>query len=350
MENIIMSNVNSDDENGYDNDLLNDDVESDGGYHDIIEVESNDENGPNDQSFTNFVSSENNTQPEHEGQANNGLTEYEKVLKQLAELYGRVKNRISQLSEQEQQQINDLLAQTSELIKNDKDNQYSQIEVAILILPAAAFGKRDTIEYLLENHHEALLGKPENLSYAIYWAARNGHDKTLELLVTKDILGKLQKQSPKILQEIEKRLNEREKSKYITPAVQKVVTEGLKNIKELKNRKTVKTALVAGGVVAGGAASVVGGTFVGALLAKKGLNLVKDTRLVTNHLLPAFNKVNDQLIKISSKLDLNKLAKAFTDPKIAALMIGMAAILGVISSIVAGVGAHKKQGGTILGR
>jgi ankyrin repeat protein len=221
-------------------------------------------------------------------------------------------------------------------------------------IDAAAYnGHDEALELLLEapGVRDAVIEKcPKQLGSAIYYAAFWNHDKSLELLVTKNILEKLQKQSPKTLQEIEKNLNEREKAQHITPAVQKVVTEGLKNIKELKNRKTVKTALVAGGVVAGGAASVVGGTFVGALLAKKGLNLVKDTRLVTNHLLPAFNKVNDQLMKISSKLDLNKLAKAFTDPKIAALMIGMAAILGVISSIVAGVGAHKKQGGTILGR
>jgi hypothetical protein len=68
-------------------------------------------------------------------------------------------------------------------------------------------------------------------------------------------------------------------------------------------------------------------------------------------LLPAFNKVNDQLMKISSKLDLNKLAKAITNPKVATLMVGVLAILGAISSAL-GVGAiaHKKQGGTILGR
>jgi hypothetical protein len=56
-------------------------------------------------------------------------------------------------------------------------------------------------------------------------------------------------------------------------------------------------------------------------------------------------------MKISSKLDLNKLAKAMANPKVTGLMIGVLAILGAISSAL-GVGAiaHKAQGGTILGR
>jgi ankyrin repeat protein len=265
--------------------------------------------------------------------------------------YPEVLEDLEALSNQEQLDQGEINKKFAEAINlaNKNNVNYQQDNYTLLEL-AAKLGNIDTVNYLLEKHLETLKEEPDQLGSSIYEAADNGHDKTLKLLVTKDILKQLQKQSPKTLQEFEESLNDLKKHEDITPAVQKVVSEGLKNINELRNRKTVKTALVAGGVVAGGAAAVVGATFVSALLAKKGLNLVKDTRLVTNHLLPAFNKVNDQLMRISSKLDLNKLAKAFTDPKIAALMVGMSAILGVISSIVAGVGAHKKQGGTILGR
>jgi DNA-binding Lrp family transcriptional regulator len=307
----------------------------------------------------------------------------EQYLKTIEEInrYPEVLEALKKLSNQstpDQDEINKKFAEAINLANKNNVN-YQQDNYTLLEL-AAYFDKDEIIKNLLTNHLETLKEEPEQLGYAIIAAAYNGHHKALGLLlnnqavlktvidrrpgtlgqaiawaaeeghhlavkplITKDILEKLQKQCRVTFQDLEESLNIFKDNNDLTKEVKTVVTEGLKNIKELRNRKTAKAAVAAGGVVAGGAASVVGGTFVSALLAKKGLNLVKDTRLVTNHLLPAFNKVNDQLIKISSKLDLNKLAKAFTDPKIAALMIGMSAILGVISSIVAGVGAHKAQ-------
>jgi hypothetical protein len=185
-----------------------------------------------------------------------------------------------------------------------------------------------------------------NLDTAVEQTAKKSHYQALNVLLTKNILQKLSYYSPKEFYSIKKQLNEWKKGD--NEQLKNIADTTLKTIKEIKNekyRKTVKTAVVAGGVVAGGAAAVVGGTFVGALLAKKGIKLIKDTRLVTSCLLPLFNATNKLLMKISPKLDLNNLAKALTNPKIAGLVVGVIAILGVISSIVAGVVHHTLQSG-----
>jgi hypothetical protein len=88
--------------------------------------------------------------------------------------------------------------------------------------------------------------------------------------------------------------------------------------------------------------------FVGLVKTSRS-NKIKNCSLVTNYLVPAFNKINNKFTKIFPKHDLNKLAQALTNPKIERLIVKMIAILGVIVSIGAGLVTYRKQGGTILG-
>jgi ElaB/YqjD/DUF883 family membrane-anchored ribosome-binding protein len=225
-----------------------------------------------------------------------------------------------------------------ELVNNN--NVHYEHSKKSLIEFAAEFGNVKTINYLLEKQLETLKEKPAQLESAIYFAAVDNHQKALELLLSNDkIINAIIKSSGKdnLKDALEARFEDKKDQ----------LDHVVKTRDNLVRNRNIKTVAIAGVV----GAAVAGGTFVGALVAKKGLNLFKDTILVTNCLLPAFNKVNDQLMKISSKLDLNKLAKAITNPKVATLMVGVLAILGAISSAL-GVGAmaYRKQGGTILGR
>jgi hypothetical protein len=311
----------------------------------------------------------------HKWQANDELT-YEKVLKNLSSLK-KDKDLLSetQLSEQEQDQINDLFGKAIDLIKqnnqdvNEKD--WTLLGSTLLVF-AAYFHKHEIIEYLMTNCLEKITEEPIQLCQAIYWTVKNGQDQTLKLLVTKDILEKLWAQSKEFtglernnvskitFKQIKKGLEQYSKGDNeqlnilvaqalatiadiemgkvnLQPNIPVIISStanansatntkntqastssttqhsmlprvGNTNIdngqpqktanvttnnntiggtkksikprgKKLTKKISRKTLLIAGGT----GTIVAGGTFVGALLAKKGINhLLKDTKLVTN--------------------------------------------------------------------
>jgi hypothetical protein len=201
---------------------------------------------------------------------------------------------------------------------------------------------QDVINKLLKDYHINL-----NLDMAVEVAATMGHHQALNILLTKNILQNLSYYSPTEFNSIEKQLNKWQKGG--NKKFKNTADTALKTIREIKNERnynTAKAAIVTG-VLAGLATTIVGGTFVGVLLTKKVQNLFKDNRLVFNYLLPLFNKINNQLMEISPKLDLNNLAKTLANPKIAGLMIGIiVAFVAIGSALVAFVKAQKAQCGS----
>jgi uncharacterized FlaG/YvyC family protein len=254
---------------------------------------------------------------------------------------------------------------------------------------AAKKGHDQTLGLLLNK--PAVLNKiikecPEYLGLAIEAAVKKGHDQTLGLLLNKPaVLKKVinehqiylilaikftaeanHQKSLELLLSNDKIINaiiKYSEEKNLASALSKSNFFGFIKVepetanKIVSTRKDIVTKRnITTGIVAGIAGSTVGlgtiaGAFTAKLLASRSTMVKNCISLVVNCFLPIFNTINKLLMKISSKLDLNKLAKAMTNPKTAGLMIGVLAIFGAISSAL-GVGAiaHKKQGGTILGR
>jgi hypothetical protein len=262
---------------------------------------------------------------------------------------------------------NVLLLEARESVTTKNVNKTFKNSYSLLVC-AAHFGNVDTIKCLLsdselfdtlkkmpmqladaikiadiyyQNRAFKLLIKQSGILGTIIDAAKKGEVNPLKLCVESKItLKKIMYISPKGFKDIESALNNLSKSKSKSPEVRTFTTEALKTIREIKNernRNAAKAAIVTG-VLTGVTINIVGGTFVGALLAMKVQNLFKDTRLVFNYLLPLLNKINNLLMKISPKLDLNNLAKT------PGLMIGIiAAFIAIGSALVEGAKAYNQQ-------
>jgi F0F1-type ATP synthase membrane subunit c/vacuolar-type H+-ATPase subunit K len=111
-----------------------------------------------------------------------------------------------------------------------------------------------------------------------------------------------------------------------------------------KSTNNLKTVAIAGGLGAAVGLGTIAGAFTAKLLASRSTIVKNYISLVINCFLPFFNETNNLLRQISPNLDLNKFSKAITDPKVAALIVGVIAGLGAISSaLAAGAIAHKVQ-------
>jgi hypothetical protein len=188
------------------------------------------------------------------------------------------------------------------------------------------------------------------LGSSVYYVVENKDDEELKLITTNQtILEAINQKSPEIFKEIQQKIKEvknkptsttsagdASKSKNTTPSLEENAPKSTR--KWGATFKAARPFLIAAGV----AASVITGGFAAMLLASR-IHKVKNCSLVANFLVPAFNKMNNQLIKISPKLDLNELTKVLSNPKLAALMIGITALLGIMTAMVAGVSAHSKQ-------
>jgi TusA-related sulfurtransferase len=298
------------------------------------------------------------------------------------EQYPEVLKEIETLSTQEQPDktaIDKKFEEARKLVTNNNIN-YEHSEKNLMEL-SIDFNNTDTIKHLLENHFDKLKEKPIDLGYSIEYSASKGHIEALTtLLTTRGVLDTVINKCPGKLVNAIEAAAQAEKTKVLELLLSndKIINaiikdSGKDNLKDAldqgfegnkdkvadiiatRNQIVLKRNITTG-IGAGIAGSAVGlgtiaGAFTAKLLASKSTTVKNCISLVVNCFLPIFNATNNLLMKISPKLDLNNLAKALSNPIVTGLIVGVIAIVGAItSSIVAGVGAHKKQGGTILGR